>query len=131
MPTVQHYPRYGMQRPGTNHYVYGGWAYGAYQGGGFGEGATTPTNVAVATNTSLASAFSSEAAGQLAAGIAALAAGKPAEGKIRIEAANTLQKQAMNPTPALQATPAPAAGGGTALIGWLALAAIAVVALKR
>lgn len=46
MPQVYRYPRFGFQRPGTQHYERGGHAYGGFRGLGDG-GAATPAAVAM------------------------------------------------------------------------------------
>lgn len=97
MPVVQHFARYGAQRPGTNRYASGGFAYGAFRG--FGAGTTTPTNVAVvAPGADYAKVAA--AGGLIATGVAAAATGNS---DAAIAAMATARAMAGGPMPDLAA----------------------------
>ena len=96
MATGYQYPRYGMLRGGTGHYVRGGFAWSGFAGWGNDAAgqSTTPAGVAVVPQDDYAAALQRQAGEIAANGVVSLVTGQGQAGLVALRSAAQLQRDA-------------------------------------
>lgn len=114
MAGIYQYPHWGVTRPGTNHYSFGGFAYGAFRGWGQGPApqpiSAAPAVVPGEARSPEAMAYVEEmekkAAEHSAASMSATAAGKIADAAYHARQAMLFEKEALDVRKGRKSAPA-------------------------